>query len=480
MLIRQPSGAAAALDFREKAPGAAYRDLFLDSLGNVMEGKSTIGHLAVGVPGAVDGMWKAHQRFGLLPWKALLVPAVSLANEGILLTSKEAEELNLQRDAIKRVNASPVPFVREQPWTVGDRLVQTDLGATLQRIADQGRDEFYLGETARLLVQESDRGGGILTQEDLAAYSAQWREPLTGFFHGYEVISMPPPSSGGLALLQLLEATEQVALDPDAGTAVQTIHRLTELQRRVYADRARYLGDPDFVVVPMLTLLDSLYISGRIRGVRQDTVTPSTLVQAGSFPGYESDQTTHFSIMDAEGMAVATTTTLNLEYGSKVVVNGAGFFLNNEMDDFSIKPGVPNHFGLIGYEANAIEPGKRMLSSMTPTIVVDRGKTRLIVGSPGGSKIITTVYQIILQTLLFGRDLPDAVAMPRYHHQWRPDTLFVENGRVSEDTLARLRQLGHRVVERSPIGRVDAIWIDDEGVLTGAADPRGDDSARGY
>lgn len=480
MLIRDTSGEASALDFREKAPMAAYQDLYLDSMGQVMEGMSTTGHLSVGVPGAVDGMWRAHQRYGRLPWKELLAPAMALASEGILLTSQEAAELNAQQEVIRAVNAGPVPFIQDIPWRTGDRLVQTDLGTTLQRIADAGRDEFYLGETARLLVRESERGGGILTMEDLAAYEARWREPLIGQFQGMEVISMPPPSSGGVALLQLLKATEHYPLDRDAGTCVQTVHLMTELERRVYADRAKYLGDPDFVDVPMRILLDSQYIMDRLRGIRLDTVTPSSDIQAGLIPGYESDQTTHFSILDADGMAVSTTTTLNLAYGSKVVVQGAGFFLNNEMDDFSIKPGVPNYFGLIGYAANAIEPGKRMLSSMTPTIVVDHEKPRLIVGSPGGSKIITTVYQIILQTLVFGQDLPDAVAMPRYHHQWRPDTLFVEHDRVHPDTLEQLRRLGHRVVERSPIGRVDAIWIDDDGSLTGAADLRGDDSAKGF
>lgn len=479
MLIRQPDGSAFALDYRERAPLAATRDMYLDSLGEVIPESSTLGHRSVGVPGSVDGMCMAHKRFGSIPLADLIMPSIALARKGIRLTSREAKELNAVRQDILSVNPSSLPFVQQDPWHTGDLLRQHDLAATLERIAEKGRSGFYAGKTARLILEDQQRAGGLITRTDLDSFHSVWREPLRGWYRDMEILSMPPPSSGGIALLQLLESVEDLDLKTDDVLSVPTIHSCTEAMRRVYADRASYLGDPDQVSVPVGQLLDTLYIRERMKDA-DHLVTPSSQVSAGVFPLDESEQTTHFSIVDQTGMAVAVTTTLNLEYGSKVIVQGGGFFLNNEMDDFSIKPGVPNSFGLVGSSANAIAPGKRMLSSMTPAIVSRSGKTCLVVGSPGGSKIITTVFQIILDVLTFDLDLSSAVALPRFHHQWRPDTLFVEQDRFHPDTLEALRQRGHQVIERSPFGRVDAIWILEDGLLFGAADPRGDDHAAGF
>ncbi len=479
MLIRHPDGTAQALDFREKAPLAATTGMYLDSSGQVIPKMSILGHRSVGVPGSVDGMCTAHDRFGSLSLKRLIAPSVKLARDGIKLTSNEAIELNGARAELQEVNGLAHPFVKAEEWQTGDLLIQEDLSATFERIANEGRAGFYSGPTARLIIADQQRGNGLITQNDLDSYHSVWREPLRGWYKDYEILSMPPPSSGGVALLQLLEAMEERPLQSTDILSVSTIHYMAEVMRRVYADRAEHLGDPDWVDVPIDNLLDSLYIRQRILDIQQ-MATPSNNIAAGIFTPLESEQTTHFSIVDQQGMAVSVTTTLNLEYGSKVIVQGAGFLLNNEMDDFSAKPGVPNAFGLLGSSANEIAPEKRMLSSMTPTIVARDGKTRLVVGTPGGSKIITTVFQIILDALTFDLDLEAAVALPRFHHQWRPDTLFVEGGRFDPDTLLALRQRGHQVIERSPIGRVDAIWIAPNGVLTGAADPRGDDHAAGF
>ncbi len=480
MLIRQPDGEAMALDFRERAPLAASRDMYLDSAGQIIDLLSTLGHLSNGVPGTVDGMITAHARYGSMDFRELVTPSVALARNGILLTADEADGLNLARTELEVVNQSASPFVDLDPWKTGDLLVQKDLAHTLERIAHVGREGFYQGETARLIIEDQRAGGGMISQEDLDEYHSVWRNPIRGWFGDLEILSMPPPSSGGIALLQLLEGIEDSQLSQEDLLSVSSIHRMAETMRRVYADRAAYLGDPDHVEVPVDQLLDSLYIRSRMQNFRTDTITPSDWVQEGTWDVHESDQTTHFSIVDKDGMAVSVTTTLNLEYGSKVIVQGAGFLMNNEMDDFSAKPGVPNSFGLIGSTANAIAPGKRMLSSMTPTIVADHGQTRLVVGSPGGSKIITTVFQIILHTLMLDVPLKEAVALPRMHHQWTPDILFVEENLFHPDTLEALRALGHQVVERSPIGRVDAIWIDAVGNRTGVADPRGDDHAAGF
>lgn len=479
MVLYRPGDGAHALDFREKAPLSAKEDMYLDAAGNVRPKASTLGHLAAGVPGAVDGMVQAHTRYGRLNWEFLLEDAIRLARDGFILTEKAAAGLNARAADFREANTRPTALVRSSGWKPGDRLVQKQLAATLERIAREGRKGFYEGETARMLLEEMQRGGGWISQQDLDAYTSVWREPVQGTYRGYDVFSMPPPSSGGLALLQLLELLEAGSADVHQQPQSTYMHTLAEAERRVYADRAYYLGDPDFVEVPVQGLLDDRYLASRWLDFRRDTVTPSSNIRAGEVPFRESEQTTHFSIIDKEGLAVSVTTTLNSDFGSKVVVGGAGFLLNNEMDDFSVKPGVPNQFGLVGAKANAIAPGKRMLSSMTPTILCKDGKPALIVGSPGGATIITSVLQVIMNVVDRGYALADAVAAPRFHHQWKPDTLWVEQG-FPDSVLHRLRSLGHQVVSRPPIGRVDAIWVSPDGSLHGAADPRGDDHAAGY
>lgn len=479
MVLFQPGTGAQALDFREKAPLSATEDMYLDQQGHVISTASTLGHLAAGVPGSVDGMVRAHARFGSMEWKFLLEDAIRLARDGFILTEKAAAGLNSRASDFKKVNTRPTALVRPEGWRPGDRLVQQHLAATLERIASFGREGFYSGETARLLLEEMQRGGGTITGRDLEAYTSVWRDPVEGTYRGYHVFSMPPPSSGGVALLQLLQLAEEGVKEPHSLVQDSYMHFLAEAERRVYADRAHFLGDPDFVNVPVQQLLDDRYLQSRWKDFRKDTVTASSAIRAGEIPGMESEQTTHFSIIDKEGFAVAVTTTLNSDFGSKVVVGGAGFLLNNEMDDFSVKPGVPNQFGLVGALSNAIAPGKRMLSSMTPTILCRDGQPALIVGSPGGATIITSVLQIIMQVIDRGISLPDAVAAPRFHHQWRPDTLWIEQG-FPDSVLHKLRSKGHKVVGRSPIGRVDAIWIAPDGKRHGAADPRGDDHAAGF
>lgn len=478
MLVASPDGNVEALDFRELAPLAATRDMYLDEGGNPIEGLSVLGHLAAGVPGTVDGMIRAHARYGSLAWSDLIEPAIRFAEDGFQVTLQEAELLNEKRDLFSEVNPQNIPFVKANPWREGDLLKQKDLAATLNRIQEQGREGFYAGKTAALMLAEMQRGSGLISQEDLAGYESKWRNPIMGQYRDYTIYAMPPPSSGGVALLQLLEMMEADSMVETALHEAPTMHLMVEASRRVYADRAIYLGDPDFVEVPVEALLDSAYLIARMASFSIDTVTPSDQIFAGELPGYESEETTHFSILDAKGMSVSVTTTLNLAYGSKVVVQGAGFILNNEMDDFSMKPGVPNQFGLIGAEANAIQPRKRMLSSMTPTIVLKDNAPVMVVGSPGGSSIITTVFQMITGVFDFEQTLSNMVQSPRFHHQWRPDTVYVEPG-FREGLLDSLRYLGHKVVERPPYGRVDAIHVT-KGKIVGVADRRGDDHAAGY
>jgi len=422
MVIRQQDGRVYALDFRETAPQRAHRDMYLDSLGNVIPGSSLYGHLAVGVPGTVDGMVKAHRRFGRLPWHRLLEPAIRLASKGFPLTQREAEKLNRFREKFLQYNRQPPPYVRpDRPWKAGDTLRLPALAATLRRIQHRGRKGF----------------------EDLQQYEARWREPMITAYKGYRIVSMGPPSSGGVLLAQLLRIVEDYPIAQWGWMDWRTIHLMIEAEKRVYADRARYLGDPDFVEIPLRGLLSKAYLRNRMRSFRFDQATPSDSISFGNPYRYESAETTHFSIADSAGNAVAVTTTLNGPYGSFVVVEGAGFLLNNEMDDFSAKPGVPNAYGLIGYEANAIAPRKRMLSSMTPTIV-DRNDTLVMVlGTPGGSTIITSVFQTILNVLDFGMTMQQAVTVPRFHHQWLPPWVYYEPGRFTLKIRHKLEELGH-------------------------------------
>ena len=473
MVIRWHDGQTQALDYREMAPSGASRDMYLDDFGNVLDSVSRYGGLASGVPGSVAGMVAAHERYGTVPFGKLLAPAIKLAREGFPITQIEANRLNKYKNDFLRFNRAPIAFVKDSPWQAGDTLRQPELANTLEWIGKHGKDGFYKGKIAQAIVDEMKATNGIITLDDLAQYKAIWRKPVLGHYRDYQIISMPPPSSGGVTLMQLLETVESFRMDTMAFHSPEAIHLMVEAEKRVYADRATHLGDADFYPVPMEGLLDSVYIHQRMPAI-PEKATPASAISAGDLPPEEHKNTTHFSIVDSFGNAVATTTTINSAYGSKVVVQGAGFFMNNEMDDFSAKPGVPNQFGLLGNEANAIEPGKRMLSSMTPTIVAKDGQWWMVLGSPGGSTIITSVFQTIVNVTEFGLAGDKAVAAGRFHHQWRPDTIFVEKGVFSPRVQEALRKKGHHIFERGHIGSVDAIFRTDEGIEL-VADPRWDD-----
>ncbi len=482
MVIRNQDGSIATLDFREKAPGKAHRDMYLDSLGNAIDSLSRSGHLSVGVPGTVDGIFKIYSKYSKLKdFNKLIEPSIELAEKGFAVTKKQAERLNENRASFKRHNTAKIAFVKDKEWKEGDRLVQTELANTLKRIRDNGEAGFYEGATAAYIVAEMKKGGGIITHNDLKDYDAVWRKPLTTDYKTFHIITMPPPSSGGIVLTQLLEMVENYPLKDWGFQSKEAIHFMVEAERRAYADRAQHLGDSDFYDVPIAELMDSTYLIERMLDFNPQFATSSDSITAGAIAMLpESNETTHFSIVDDEGNAVSLTTTLNSAYGSKTVVEGAGFFLNNEMDDFSAKPGSPNLYGLVGAEANAIQPGKRMLSSMTPTIVLKDEKLFLVVGSPGGSTIITSVFQVFLNVAEFGMTASEAVSAKRFHHQWLPDVIQIEENTFDSLKIQELESMGHTVKVSDLIGRVEAILILPDGKLEGAADPRRDDDAEGW
>lgn len=479
MVYRSGKGETNTLDFREKAPAKASEKMYQDSAGNIIPDMSLYTHKASGVPGAVEGLYEAHKKYGKLKWAQLVQPAVDLALKGFKVTRRLASDLNRAADEFKKLNPGKSYLLKNGGWQKGDLLVQTDLGHTLELIRDKGRAGFYDGKTADLIIAEMKHNGGLFTKADLQNYHSIWRKPVTSKYKQYRIITMPPPSSGGIALVQLLHTVEKYPLKRWGFNSDSTVRLIAEAERRVYADRSKYLGDPDFYKVPVDSLLAPQYLDNRMKNFSWDAATPSAAIQPGSFAGYESDQTTHYSIGDKDGNAVSITTTLNDTFGSHIFVNGAGFLLNNEMDDFSSKPGVPNMYGLIGGKANSIQPGKRMLSSMTPTIVEKNGKLFMVVGTPGGSTIITSVFQTVLNVIEFDQTMQQAVSSKRFHHQWLPDEVAAENGALDDATKEKLQQKGYKLTARGAIGRVDAILATSHG-YEGGADPRGDDTTAGY
>ncbi len=484
-VARMADGKTAMLDYRERAPQSATREMYIDEKGNVREQASKIGHLAPGVPGTVAGMVEAHKKFGTLPWKDLVEPAIQLAKHSII-TEKEAANHNEVMPQIEKVNGSDNALVKKGGWKKGDIITQTDLARTLERIRDKGRAGFYEGETANLIVAEMKRGGGIITHDDLRLYEATWRTPLTGSYKGYDIITAAPPSAGGIGIIQMLGMLEQYEKTTGKSLATmgfhsaEAIHLMTEIERRYYADRAEHLGDPDFYPVPTKGLLQAKYFAERMRTFDPHKATPSTSISFGKPQPKESEQTTHYSIVDAKGNALSATTTLNGSYGSKLIVRGAGFLLNNELDDFSAKPGTPNMYGAVGGEANAIQPRKRMVSSMTPTILTKQGKLAMVVGTPGGTTITTSVFQVILNVIDFGMTMQEAVAAKRFHHQHLPDRIMIEEHGVSSAVQEQLKAMGHQFFARTMWGRVEGIRVLPHGKYEGGADPRGDDTALGY
>ena len=483
MVTYLADGTVFTLDYREKAPAAAYRDMFLDDNGDVIKDMSLKTRASSGVPGSVDGLLKAWSKYGSgnISLRELLYPSISLAERGFKLSVYEAQTLNTFKELFSNNEAASKIFIRSdnRDWKSGDRLVQKDLGKTLKRIARYGRNGFYSGITADLIISEMDKGAGYITYEDLRQYESKFREPVVGTFNQYKIISMGPPSSGGTILIEMLNMLELFQLNDFIWNSSNYIHLLTEVQRRAYADRAEHLGDADFWNSPTNMLLKKSYAKNRIKDFSPKKASPSKQILPGDPYAFESSETTHYSIIDKYGNAVSVTTTINLAYGSGIVVDGAGFFLNNEMDDFSSKPGVPNSFGLVGNEANSIEPGKRPLSSMTPTIVLKNKKPFLILGSPGGSRIITAVLQALLNITIHNMSLKEAVSLPRVHSQWLPDAVYFEENSLNDDVKELLIDNGHTILPFSYIGNVNAILINENG-YTGYGDPRGENTAKGY
>ena len=481
MVYRLGSGERGALDYREKAPAKAHRDMYLDKNGKVIADKSTLGALAVGVPGTIAGIFEVYKKFGSLPIGELIQPAIDLARNGVLITELQANSyMNKNVELIKQANNYVTPF--ENGWKAGERFKYEELAQTLERIRDNGSYEFYNGETAKRIVSYVQELGGILSLDDLKNYRAQWRKPITFTYKDYIISSMPLPSSGGICLAQILKSVEPYNIGQYPHNGEQYIQLLVEAERRAYADRAYYMGDADFVKVPTQQLLSPDYLKERMSSFSWDKASKSTEIAHGKIAGYESDETTHYSIVDRFGNAVAVTTTLNTNYGSKVYVKGGGFFLNNQMDDFSIKPGEPNTYGLVGSEKNAIAPNKRMLSSMSPTIIEKDGKLFMVIGTPGGSTIITSVLQCFLNVAEYGMTMQQSVSKPRFHHQWLPDDVMYEPKGFAPEVIAHLKAKGYKPREENfvIIGKVDAILVQPDGTLEGGADPRGDDTAVGY
>lgn len=479
-VYRLNDGTTGALDFREKAPLAADKDMYLDKDGNVIPGLSFTGAKAIGVPGNIAGIFAAHEKYGKLPMEQILQPVIDLAENGYYITEKQAQYLSALKDKFIEVNGHEIAYCNLK---AGDLFKNIPLANTLKRIAKNGRSEFYGdGKTAQVLVDYIQAKGGIVTREDLAQYQAQWRDPISFDYDNLTIHSMSPPSSGGVTMGQIMKMIEPYDLAQYGHNSVKSMQVIVEAERRAYADRNHYLGDPDFVKMPLNEMLSDKYLADRMSSFSWDKASTSKEVGYGDPVPMEHKETTHYSIVDDEGNAIAITTTINGAYGCKLYVDSLGFFLNNEMDDFTVKPGVPNDYGLVMGEANAIAPGKRMLSSMTPTIVEKDGKLHMVVGTPGGSTIITSVLQTILNVHEYGMSMQEAVDAPRFHHQHLPDNVRLEADVFSQEVRNGLKAKGYEFNNKASriIGKVDAILVLPNGDLEGGADFRGDDSAVGY
>ncbi|HCM1921296.1 TPA: gamma-glutamyltransferase [Salmonella enterica subsp. salamae serovar 16:m,t:e,n,x] len=482
MLLRTKDGATTAIDFREMAPAGATRDMFLDEQGNPDSKKSLTSPLASGTPGTVAGLSLALEKYGSLPLNSVVRPAIKLAQEGFIVNDALADDLKTYGSEVlpHHENSKAIFWKDGEPLKKGDKLVQQDLANSLTMIAENGPDAFYKGEIARQIAQQMQQNGGLITTDDLAAYQAVERTPVSGEYRGYQIFSMPPPSSGGIHIVQILNILENFDMKKYGFGSADAIQIMAEAEKYAYADRSEYLGDPDFVNVPWQALTSKAYAKSIAGQIDINKAKPSSEIRPGKLAPYESDQTTHFSVVDKNGNAVAVTYTLNTTFGTGIVAGNTGILLNNQMDDFSAKPGVPNVYGLVGGEANAVGPKKRPLSSMSPTIVVKDGKTWLVTGSPGGSRIITTVLQMVVNTIDFGMNVAEATNAPRFHHQWLPDELRVEKG-FSPDTLKLLEQKGQKVALKEAMGSTQSIMVGADGELYGASDPRSvDDLTAGY
>ena len=486
-VYKDQDGTSGTLDFREMAPGNAFKDMYLDKDGNVIPDMSTLGGAAVGVPGSISAIFEIHSKFGSLPIEELFKPAIDLSENGYVVTEKQSNSLTGKLEDFIKINGDKSLYSKR--YFEGDTIINIKFAETLKKISEFGPKAFYEGEIAEMIVSDVKKSGGIMTIDDLKNYKSVWRDPVKFKYKDLEIISMSLPSSGGILIGQMLKSIEDYDIKSFGHNSVEAIQLMVELERRAYADRSHFMGDPDFMNLPVYELIDKDYIKERMKNFSWEKATPSSEIKHGNIIINESDETTHYSIIDKHGNAVSVTTTLNNSYGSKVYVEGAGFFLNNEMDDFSSKPGHPNFYGLIGSEANSIQPKKRMLSSMTPTIVLKNNKPSLIVGTPGGSTIITSVFQTILNIYEFDMNVQDAVNAPRFHHQWLPDVIIIEKNNSDNTIDSLLREKNYNVISlpfeydisgmspRSSIGAVDAIFIDDNGKVSGGADYRGDDFA---